>query len=246
MITFSDNDLILVTGASSGIGRAIALLLNSLGSRVVAVARNEERLKDLVAEAKYSDKMFYALRDLSADFESVPEFIKNLVAKYGKFSGLVNCAGICEIMPLNGETISNIMRTIEVNFLSGVSLLKVLSGKRYRQDKLASVFFSSIASIEGNSGMLAYSASKGAINSAVKSLAKELGQYDIRVNAILPGNISTMQGYETNNVFNYEHKPVLNSDNRTQYIANTTAFLLSEASYWIQGQGIVVDGGETL
>lgn len=251
MITFTDNDLILVTGASSGMGRATALLLNSLGARVIGIARNEEKLKNLVAEAQYPKKMLYAVRDLSTDFQGLSEFVKNIVAKHGKISGLVNCAGIIHIKPFRMEDYDSISEIFNTNFFATILLTKEVLNKRNRQDKLSVVMVSSISSLSGEPALLAYSSSKGAVNSVIKSLAAEYGRYDVRINAVIPGNIEKMihnsEGITLEDT-EYKNKfvPVLSDCDRKQYVANTIAFLLSDISYWITGQSIVIDGGETL
>ena len=100
MISFNKEQIYIVTGASSGIGEGTALLLNELGATVIGIARNEERLNAMKAKCKNPENMHIEIKDLTEDIEGLPNYVKELKNKYGKFSGMAYCAGICEVKPL--------------------------------------------------------------------------------------------------------------------------------------------------
>jgi len=101
MISFTKEQIFIVTGASSGIGEGVALLLNELGACVVAVARDKDRLENMRNNSKNPNNMFIEVKDLAVDIELLPQFVKTLREKYGKFSGMAYCAGISQLQPLS-------------------------------------------------------------------------------------------------------------------------------------------------
>ena len=94
MISFDKNDIFIVTGASSGIGKSTAILLNELGATVVAIARNKDRLNKMKAKCKYPENMHLEIKDLTENIEGLALYVKELKNKYGKLSGLAYCAAI--------------------------------------------------------------------------------------------------------------------------------------------------------
>lgn len=252
MIQFNNNDNILVTGASDGIGKAICLLLNSLGANVIGVARNEEKLKCLNNEILIKNRFDYIVKDLSIDIDKIPVFISDVVKQYGKLKGIVHSAGTIEIMPLKAITEKNIDRIHNINFKASVMLAKGFSNKRNNiGDNTSIVFLSSIASLLGYKGLISYSTSKGAINSLVKALAMELSSNKIRVNAVSPGHINTELFNQNKDVYSEEFLNELETMypfglGKPEDVGNLVSFLLSDKAKWITGQNIVIDGGRTL
>ena len=100
MISFNKEQIYIVTGASSGIGKGTALLLNALGASVIGIARNKERLNLMKSESKFPENMHIEVKDLTEDIEGLSNYVTELKNKYGKFSGLAYCAGIGEIAPI--------------------------------------------------------------------------------------------------------------------------------------------------
>lgn len=250
MIKFNGEN-ILVTGASDGLGRAICLLLNSLGANVIGIARSEDKLKLLKDEMKDKEKFSYIIRDLSIDIDELPNFVSKITKEYGKLSGLVYSAGKLELLPIKGLDSDRIDTLFNVNFKSLLMTTKGFVDKRNSLENSSIVYISSISSILGIKGMILYSSSKGAINSLVKTLAVEISSRKMRVNSVLPGHVETNMTLQNKDANSKEYLNEL----ETMYplglgspddIANIVTFLLSNKSRWITGQNIVIDGGRTL
>ena len=251
MIKFNGEN-ILVTGASDGLGKAICLLLNSLGANVIGIARNESKLEQLKKEIEFKEKFHYELEDLSLNIDEIPNVVSMISKKYGKLLGLVHSAGMIEILPLKAITEEKLNQIHNLNFKSAVMLCKGFSDKRNNIGESSSiVLLSSIASLLGYKGLISYSTSKGAISSLVKSLAVELSQNKVRVNSVSPGHINTELFNQNKELYNKEFLEELETKypfglGEPEDIANIVTFLLSDKSRWITGQNIVVDGGRTL
>ena len=110
MISFTSDKRIIVTGASSGIGEGVALLLNELGATVIGIGRNQERLEGMKAKAKFPENVFLEQKDLAEDIAGLPAYVKALKDKYGKFYGMAYCAGLPCINPLRAVTYEEIQR----------------------------------------------------------------------------------------------------------------------------------------
>jgi NAD(P)-dependent dehydrogenase (short-subunit alcohol dehydrogenase family) len=250
--SFSSNDLILVTGASSGIGKATVLLLNEMGARVLGVARRQENLIQVQKECKNPQNFFFEVKDLSLDIANIPNFINELSKKYGKFSGYVHAAGVLNPQPLKMFEYEDCLKDFNTNLFSSVMITKAVCAKKNRQEKLNIVYVSSITASIGNPGSLTYSMTKSAINSMVTTLAQEVGSQKININSVMPGGTNTDMALGYNDMVHYNYlekvkeKTIFKELGNPKYIADVILFLLSPRSYWIQGQNIVVDGGETL
>ena len=250
MIKFNGEN-ILVTGASDGLGKAICLLLNSLGANVIGIARNESKLEQLKEEMAYKEKFSYVIRDLSIDIDELPNLVSKIAKEYGKLTGLVYAAGKLELLPIKALDSNSIDNLYNVNFKSLLMTTKGFTDKRNSLENSSIVYISSISSILGIKGMISYSASKGAINSLVKTLAVEVSNRKIRVNSILPGHVETNMTLQNKDANSKEYLNELETMyplglGEPEDIANIVTFLLSDKSRWITGQNIVVDGGRTL
>ncbi|WP_198305853.1 SDR family NAD(P)-dependent oxidoreductase [Arcobacter vandammei] len=250
MIKFNGEN-ILVTGASDGIGKAICLLLNSLGANVIGIARSEDKLKLVKEEMSYKDNFTYISRDLSLDIDDLPSLVSEIVKKYGKLSGLVYAAGKLELLPIKSLDIDSIDSLYNVNFKSLLMITKGFVDKRNSLENSSIVYISSISSILGAKGTISYATSKGAINSLVRTLAVEVSNRSIRVNSVLPGHIETNLALQHQDIYS----PEFLNELETMYplglgepedVANLVTFLISNNSRWITGQNIVIDGGRTL
>lgn len=239
---------ILVTGASSGIGQATSQLISRLGGKVVLVARDEERLKNTYNSLFGTGHAYYSF-DLT-DLENIPSFLKKVASEQGKLSGLFHSAGITSVMQINIVKIKFIEEVFDINIKAALMLVKGFCQKGVRENGSCSiVFMSSVAGICGIAGMSVYSASKAALDGSVRSLACELASRKIRINSISAGAVHTkmLDGFNINNLTPeeikiYERKHLFGFG-ESEDIANAAAFLLSDASRWITGTCLVVDGG---
>lgn len=234
---------ILVTGASSGIGRAVAILLSELGADVVITGRNEERLTEtfnMLVEKNHTKIAF----DLT-DFDSYDDLFKQIRNSGEKLTGLVHCAGIAKIIPIKVVSVHNITEMMQVNFVSFMELVKHFS-KRTNSSGGSIVCMSAINAHYPQKCMSVYAASKGALEMAVSSLAVELFEKGFRVNAIVPGPIKTAMAEQSSSVAGEESNIVgrqLIPLGEPEDVANMAAYLMSDASRFITGRNVYVDGG---
>lgn len=248
MIKYNKDNLFLITGASSGLGQSTALLLNELGASVVAIGRNKERLQEVKSLSKNSDIFHIEQKDLTDDINNLHKWIHGLADKYGKFDGFVHSAGLVKILPAKNQDLEDMKEIFDINVFSSIALLKGITHKKTRKEKFSGVYLSSLAGMNGITGMTLYSATKGSIIALVKSAAAELARYGIRINSLVPGDIATTMQSESTDMRSEEY--IHNVINRYPLglgepldIANFACFLLSDKSKWITGQNYVLDGG---
>ena len=243
MIEFNEQEAFIVTGASFGIGRAISLKINELGGRVLAVARDKDRLEKAKASSRFPDNFYVEVKDLVHNMDDLPKWIIELSKKHGKLKGLVLAAGILQVIPLNALNIREAKELFDVNYFSNVALCKGFCDKRVAVKEGGSIIFiSSISSIRGQSGTLTYSASKGAVNSAVRALAAELARVGLVDTKMKDQLADSMPPDLFSEMLNKHALGV----GMPEDIASAACFLLSNNSRWITGQCFVVDGGASL
>lgn len=240
-----ENKVILVTGASSGIGKAIAIECSRLGASVVITGRNEERLKETYS-ALYGVHPKYLISDLSLERDIV-----KLSQDVPELSGIVNCAGFNKVLPFQFTSKKDFEEVMNVNFFAAAELTRLLL-KNTKINKGASIVF--ISSISGvycsYIANTVYSSSKGAINGLVKSLALDLAPKKIRVNSVNPGMINTNIMADkkiTKEQLQEDMKRYpLKRYGEPEEVAYAVVYLLSDASNWTTGSNILIDGGYTL
>ena len=236
---------ILVTGASSGIGKETAVLLSKLGAKVSIVARREDALKDTVDAMEGTDNRFF-ICDLS-NTEDISGLVSDVVSSAGPIDGLIHCAGIGVNMPIAVTKTGTIETVMKTNFYSFAELIRLFSKKKNFNTGASFVGVSSVASIRGDKTQGAYAASKAAMNAYVHPAAKELADKGIRVNTVAFGVIRT-EAFKK-----FLESGGQDSALKDQYLgygepsdaANLLAFLVSDASRLITGSTIVCDGGYT-
>ncbi|MCI9538614.1 MAG: SDR family oxidoreductase [Eubacterium sp.] len=240
---------ILVTGASSGIGKEIAVLLDRLEAETILVARREENLQEIVTGLQVEKSCYYTA-DLS-ELNKIEGLIKQIVAERGPLDGFVHSAGIASSRPLKTIKPDILDQVMKINFYSFVELCRCITArKRFSETGCNIVGISSTGSILGNSSKTAYCASKAAMDAAVRCMAKELANKHIRVNTVAPSFIETdiydsflEKGEGSKDVELTMARQYLGLGQPSD-VANLTAFLLSEASRFITGSTIGVDGGK--
>jgi len=241
------NKNIFITGASSGIGRQCAITFSQLGANIILVARNKERLEQTFNKLKKGNHIFF-VQDIT-EYDKLEEIVNISVEKIGKISGFVHSAGVDKLLPLKFTEPVIYEEMFATNAISGFEFARIISKKKYIDREGASfVFISSIMGILGQIGKIAYCSSKGAIISGIKAMALELVSKKIRVNSILPAVVETeMSKQVLGNLSKESREEILNMHplglGKPEDIANTCAFLLSDASRWITGTNLIVDGG---
>lgn len=240
--------IFLVTGASSGIGLATAVLLSQLGATLVLLGRNRERLEAVLPQLSGTG---HRLETYDLDIsENLPALLKTLAAETSPLSGLVHCAGAQVVRPLRVLMSNEIDRLLRLNVNASLMLAKALRQKGVHTAQTSLVFVSSVMGLVGTAGRSAYCASKSALHAMTKSLAVELAPEGIRVNCVAPGMVRTRMLGETEALIGREQLQRVEQLHPLGFgeprdVADAIAFLLADTSRWITGTTLVVDGGYT-
>ncbi len=238
------NKNILVTGASSGIGRQIAINASELGANVTIIGRNSQNLNETMSLLKGNEHKMYLI-DIS-----VEEDIKKLISISSSYDGVVFNAGVVEYMPVKFLNFSKIDSIFNVNFNGNVILSQQLIKNKLINKKGSLVYISSISSKLGVPGTAIYSASKAALSSFSKIVASELAPQGIRSNTVCPGIVTTAMTMKTDAISIEEIKKAENEYplgyGEPSDVASLVMYLLSDVSKWMTGTEIVIDGGYTL
>jgi 3-oxoacyl-[acyl-carrier protein] reductase len=240
-----ENKVAFVTGGSRGIGRAIVLTLAKAGATVVAVARNEEKLNEVAKAAEgFSGKVLPKVADIG-DSKQLSSAIEEAAEKLGRIDILVNNAGITRDNLLIGMDDAQFDEVINVNLRSAFVAMKAAAKVMVRQRYGRIINITSISGVMGNAGQCNYSAAKAGMIGLTKSAAKELAKRGITVNGIAPGFITTDMTDALPDKLKEMVKPVIPMQRfgQPEEIASVVAFLASDASSYVTGQIIVVDGG---
>lgn len=241
------NKNILITGASSGIGRQCAINCSKMGARLVLLALEKEKLETTISLLDGSDHIFYS-QDIT-DYEKLEPIVKDSVDKLGQIHGFIHSAGIEMNRPLKVLKADNYEKVLAVNTISGLEIIRILSKFKYLPPDGASyILISSVMGILGDIGNIAYCSSKGALLSAGKAIALELAAKKVRVNCVLPGVVETeMSQLLFQNISEGSKNSIVKMHplglGKPEDVANTCVFLLSNASRWITGTNFIVDGG---
>jgi len=244
MIQFNNEDIFLVTGASSGIGKGVALMLNKLGASVIAVARSIDKLEETKNNSKYPERVFIEAKDLTENIEDLPNFVKSLKEKYGKLKGLVCCAGVDKPISLRMLNYTESKKIFDINYYVPLMLSKGFADKRNNIGSGATItMIASIAGVYPDKGQLIYSATKAALLASSKIISKELSQSNIRVNCISPAEVETPMYAEKNKMIGSDVNNYPLGIGQPDDIANMVCYLASGEARWITGQNYILDGG---
>lgn len=237
-----NNKTILVTGASSGIGRQVAISISNMGGNVILTGRNINELKHTLSKLSKGDHLIFSC-DLLNDIER-----KQLIEKIPGIDGVVNSAGVVKPFPIKFITQDKIDETLNINYEIPLLLMAELSKSKKLNKNSSVVFLSSISGQHPHKGGALYSASKAAIESLSKVFALENYHLGIRSNCISPAMVKTEMYEEAEKGMSKESM----DEHVNQYplgvgypedVANAAIFLLSDASRWITGINITLDGG---
>jgi NAD(P)-dependent dehydrogenase (short-subunit alcohol dehydrogenase family) len=219
-----------------------------MGANVILFGRNPDRLNDtLNCMDNISNHLVYSV-DLR-EYNKVEELIKEIVLQKGKMHGLVNCAGISNTLPLKMITPDKMDDFFHNNVLSSINITRfVTKQSSFSEEGGSVIFISSVMGTVGESGKTLYGLTKGALIAASKSIAIELANKKIRVNCISPGVVETPLSQKA--VYSQNEESLTKIKNyhplglgQTDDVANACVFLLSDASKWITGINLFVDGG---
>ncbi|CAM1356248.1 MULTISPECIES: 3-oxoacyl-[acyl-carrier-protein] reductase [Tenacibaculum] len=241
-----ENKTAIITGATRGIGRGIALEFANQGcnvaftynSSVEAATALENELKELGVNAK-------GYQSNAAEFDAAQELAKNVLAEFGTIDVLVNNAGITKDNLLMRISEDDFDKVIEVNLKSVFNLTKAVIRPMMKQRAGSIINMSSVVGLKGNAGQANYAASKAGILGFSKSVALELGSRNIRSNVVAPGFIETEMTAKLDEkvVEGWRNEIPLKRGGTPQDIANACVFLASDMSSYITGQTLSVDGG---
>lgn len=238
---------IIISGASSGIGRQCAIECATKGARVVLMARNSKNISSTIHEMP-GDRHIALPLDL-AEFPILNESLKEAVSGIEKVHGFIHAAGMQMTCALNQMDIEKYRRLFDINVFAGLEIAKLITHRKIiPHDGSSLVFISSTMASVGKAGLTGYSATKGALVAAARSMAIELASKKVRVNCVSPGLVMTPMMQDmfrtlTPEQISERQKGYALGLGRPHDIAQACVFLLSDDARWITGADIPVDGG---
>jgi NAD(P)-dependent dehydrogenase (short-subunit alcohol dehydrogenase family) len=244
--------LILVTGASSGIGRATSVMLSKLGARVILCGRRVDQLAETLRLMENQSTHSITNFDLGNIDAIVPWVKESMTTAGGKLAGLVHSAGVSSIAPIRQISKSSIERCLMPNLFAALMLVRAASAKDVVDDHGSSiVLISSVAALRAEPGLVSYGASKAALHSVCKTAAKELAPKKVRVNCIVPGyvntplfkaSVETLPQQSVDQLLGRHFLGLIEPEE----VAVAISFLLSDAARKITGTELVIDSGYTV
>jgi NAD(P)-dependent dehydrogenase (short-subunit alcohol dehydrogenase family) len=238
---------ILVTGASSGIGKAVAQQAATLGASLVLWGRNIEKLEETYNSLNGSGHEYHVF-DIT-DYSRAEQNILLSVANGKRINGFVHSAGIEKTTPIKASVPDVFKEIFEINVFAGFEIARILSGKNIVDRAGASfIFLSSVKGKLGDPGKVAYCSSKSALLAGVRAMALELAGKKIRCNCVLPGIVMTPMTDKLFDTIPPEAKQKIIEKHplglgSPEDVANLICFLISDQARWITGSEYVIDGG---
>lgn len=241
------NKVVLITGASSGIGKQTAIFFSQQGAKVIVTGRNQERLTETF-NGLQGDEHFSLCANLDSP-DDIEQLIKSAVKEMGPLDGVVHCAGVQKTLPVKVLKEIHFDEIFNANVKSAQFIAKSISRKgRFNPEGLSLVFLSSVAAVCGEPAISTYAASKAALQGLSKSLALELARLKVRVNCIAPGHVQTEMAKEFSQQLTSEQYTAIAEKHplglgAPEDVAYAAAFLTSDMSRWVTGTILYVDGG---
>jgi len=238
---------VLITGASSGLGRACAITASRAGATITALGRDSGRLQETIGQLVPGPHRAQAI-DIT-QYAALDGVVADAVQANGPIAGFIHSAGIQKSIPLKGMTPESLHEIFAINVTAGLELTRIITKKKHAvPEGMSIILMGSTMSSLGDASLSAYCATKAALLGAVKALAVELAPRRIRVNCLSPGITQTEMlrealsqlPAETQQAFVAKHPLGLGQPDD---VANAAAFLLSDLSRWITGTNFLVDGG---
>ena len=241
---------VVVSGASSGIGRAIALHLAAAGARVVLIGRNEERLRETALLAGSVGRTRVLPLDL-AQVDLIAARFGAMQGTLGPIYGLVHAAGLALTLPLGALKPDRSRSLLDVNFLAGLELCRAVTRRDVMPGEGSLLWIASVYGRIGAPGQIAYCATKGAVLAAMRAMALELAPRRIRVNALSPGYVKTaMTESSSSRMSEAQWQEIVSRHplgaGSVDDVAQSATHLLDPRNRWTTGTDLVVDGGYTL
>jgi NAD(P)-dependent dehydrogenase (short-subunit alcohol dehydrogenase family) len=239
--------VVLVTGASSGIGRQVAISFSGMGAVLVLTGRDESRLQETCHALEGTGHRYVAL-----DLNDAPA-VERMLDGLPLLNGVVHAAGILKVAPLKIVGDDDLVKIMDTNFTAPFRLVRLLLNNKKIDRGSSVIFISSINGIYSNTkGFGAYASSKAALNSLMKTLALEYAGRQIRFNAVNPGMVKTemyldlLRTVPEKDILEDKKKYPLGDYGEPQDVANACIFLASDASKWMTGASLILDGGFTI
>ena len=241
------NKVILVTGASSGIGKKCAEVFAEGGASLIMIARNLEKLDELQKKLPGNNHLIYNI-DL-VEYNKIEPCIDDAVSKVGKISGFVHSAGSEITKPIKSMLVSDYEKLFSINTLSAFEIVRIISKKKNLPEEGASyVFIAALIGLIGRPALLGYGATKGALIAGAKTIALELAGKKVRTNCISPGFIQTEMMDKLRTILSEDEITRLKSEyplglGKPEDIAYAAVYLLADESKWMTGSNLIIDGG---
>lgn len=238
---------ILVSGASSGFGRAICVELSRRGAELILLGRNQDQMKVTADQLETNDYHTMCL-DLLSLSEIYPK-IREFSTQHGRIYGLCHSAGVVETQPMRAIRIEGLRHMMDVNLLAGIELARAVSRRDVMEENGGSiVFISSVYGHVGVPGQIGYCGTKGAVNAAARAMAIELARRRIRVNTLSPGMVSTPMTDNALSRLSQEQRKKIEDAHplgigKPEDVARAATFLLAPQNTWITGSDLIIDGG---